>query len=124
LTGVSSPEQSFPPDSKTKLAFPDDLVVVGAAAFLHLVAPKLVYPFGQSPHLALPLEFMHLRALSQPPLFVKHGLAGFFGVVFAPVFPPAAFRQIGRALEFPLPVLPLLKYNLVFKKKQPLGYMV
>ena len=98
-----------------------DALGLAGVAFLHLVARELVYPFGQLPHLALPLEFMHLRALSQPPLFVKHGLAGFFGVVFTPVFPPAAFRQTGRAWEFVLPVFPLLKYNFERNKKQPLG---
>ena len=54
-----------------------DALGLAGVAFLHLVAPELVYPFGQLPHLALPLEFMHLRALSQPPLFFAHGL-GFF----------------------------------------------
>ena len=35
-------------------------------------APSLVYPAGQSPHLKDPNVFMHLRLLSQPPLFFAH----------------------------------------------------
>ena len=35
-------------------------------------APSLAYAGGQSPHLKEPPVFMHLRLLSQPPLFVLH----------------------------------------------------
>ena len=35
-------------------------------------APSLSYPVGQSPHDMDPTVLMHLRLLSQPPLFVAH----------------------------------------------------
>ena len=35
-------------------------------------APSLAYPAGQSPHFMDPAVLMHLRLLSQPPLFFKH----------------------------------------------------
>jgi len=39
---------------------------------LHPFAPSLAYPDGQSPHFIDPAVLMHLRLLSQPPLFFRH----------------------------------------------------
>ena len=42
---------------------------------LHPFAPSLAYPDGQSPHFIDPAVLMHLRLLSQPPLFFRQAFA-------------------------------------------------
>jgi len=57
-------------------------IVIHTHKPLQPFAPSFSYPLGQLPHEMEPAAFLHLRLLSQPPLFVRHASA-FVGVVVA-----------------------------------------
>jgi len=71
--------------------------VVVVVSFSHAL-PLAWYPFGQGPHVATKLLFVHVRCDEQPPLFFLHGSS------FAHFVVPSAWYPVGQGpqLAFPL----------------------
>jgi len=63
----------------------------GGGTGLQALAPSLVKPAGQLPHVATPLVFEHARLLSQPPLCFLHGSG------FLQPFAPSLFKPAGQS---------------------------
>ena len=76
---------------------------VTASAFLHLLAPHLLFPFSLSPHVYIAFTFLHLSA----PHLLERSHHGLFPFSFSPFIPNQFGLRCSICFGF-LPELPPL----------------